>query len=448
MHLLRKIKNDFLHETSLSLVLLLVFFFLMMCFELDIVNREISDILSKRMGINIVLYGDINSEDGHCDSIDVYKKINQKYSEISDGLESLGGNKLMLEKYFQSNRVYSAEDIYNEMNYLLVYSETSSDSMLKTENQNLLNISSDFENNRHYYSALEMSHFNPNQTELALLSTYRQLSPLFVGVNNLPFSDLYLNDIQIIDGRTFTEQELRDGENVVIVNQNTYIFERGGIRSAAVGDIIPITIEVEGNTEIFYFKIIGINNGTDSGGIAVPSAEAAEQTDEIWLHNSNYYNMFFMPEKSLNVLISAYYQMCTDRGIEITKDSFTNNDPNLIYYSLYGGYRPAVINIYDVDKNGNIYLSHEGTNEYHEFLNHANNVLDEYTSHGISVKGTKYAGEKRVDAPSFILVKDGMVTRLETGVSDLQTDPYMDLNNEIVKDMQNKFDTLYNEYLK
>ena len=62
------------------------------------------------MGINIVLYGDINSEDGHCDSIDVYKKINQRYSEISDGLESIGGNKLMLEKYFQSNRVYSAED--------------------------------------------------------------------------------------------------------------------------------------------------------------------------------------------------------------------------------------------------------------------------------------------------------------------------------------------------
>ena len=119
--------------------------------------------------------------------------------------------------------------------------------------------------------------------------------------------------------------------------------------------------------------------------------------------------------------------------IDVRPDNDTNKD---------------IRDIYDVDKNGNIYLSHEGTNEYHEFLNHANNVLDEYTSHGISVKGTKYAGEKRVDAPSFILVKDGMVTRLETGVSDLQTDPYMDLNNEIVKDMQNKFDTLYNEYLK
>ena len=104
--------------------------------------------------------------------------------------------------------------------------------------------------------------------------------------------------------------------------------------------------------------------------------------------------------------------------------------------------------IYDVDKDGEIYLSHEGTKEYHEFLEYADSVLDEYTSHGISVKGTKYAGEKRVDAPSFILVKEGKTIRLETGVSNLQTDPYMELDDEIIKDMQNKFDALYNEYLK
>lgn len=119
--------------------------------------------------------------------------------------------------------------------------------------------------------------------------------------------------------------------------------------------------------------------------------------------------------------------------IDVRPDNDTNKD---------------IRDIYDVDKNGNIYLSHRGTNEYHEFLKYANNVLDEYTSHGISVKGTKYAGEKRVDAPSFILVKEGKTIRLETGVSNLQTDPYMELDDEIIKDMQNKFDTLYNEYLK
>ena len=119
--------------------------------------------------------------------------------------------------------------------------------------------------------------------------------------------------------------------------------------------------------------------------------------------------------------------------IDVRQDNDTNKD---------------IRDIYDIDKNGNIYLSHEGTKEYHEFLKTANNVLDEYSSHGVSVKGTKYAGEKRVDAPSFILVKNGKVTKLETGVSNIQTDPYMELNNEIIKEMQNKFDNLYNEFLK
>ena len=119
--------------------------------------------------------------------------------------------------------------------------------------------------------------------------------------------------------------------------------------------------------------------------------------------------------------------------IDVRPDNDTNKD---------------IRDIYDVDKKGEIYLSHEGTKEYHEFLKYADNVLDEYTSHGISVKGTKYAGEKRVDAPSFILIKSGVVKKLETGVSNIQKDPYMELNSKIVQDMQNKFDALYSEYLK
>lgn len=102
--------------------------------------------------------------------------------------------------------------------------------------------------------------------------------------------------------------------------------------------------------------------------------------------------------------------------------------------------------IYDI-KDGTIYLSHKGTKAYHKFLEYADNVLEEYESHGISVKDTKYEGEKRVGAPSFILIKNGMVTKLETGISEKETDPYMSLTDEITKDMENKFDSLYSEYL-
>lgn len=104
--------------------------------------------------------------------------------------------------------------------------------------------------------------------------------------------------------------------------------------------------------------------------------------------------------------------------------------------------------IYDTNEKGEIYLLHKGTDDYHTFIKYADSVLPEYSSHGVNVKGTKFAGQKRVGAPSFILVKDGIVTKLETGVSDDQNDPYMLINSSLKEDMQTKFKTLYNEFLK
>ena len=103
--------------------------------------------------------------------------------------------------------------------------------------------------------------------------------------------------------------------------------------------------------------------------------------------------------------------------------------------------------IFDYNENNEIYISHNGTKAYREFLKYADSVLKEYDSHGVSVKNTKYAGSKRVGAPSFILVKKGVVSKLETGVSDLETDPYMELTDDIISDMQNRFDSLYKDYL-
>lgn len=103
---------------------------------------------------------------------------------------------------------------------------------------------------------------------------------------------------------------------------------------------------------------------------------------------------------------------------------------------------------YDINDKNEIYLSHKGTEEYHKFIKTADSILNEYSSHGVEVKGTKYEGQKRVGAPSFILIKKGKPVLLEEGISDKLTDPYMDLTDEIIKDMTNKFDSLYNYYLK
>jgi len=91
--------------------------------------------------------------------------------------------------------------------------------------------------------------------------------------------------------------------------------------------------------------------------------------------------------------------------------------------------------IYSLDDNNKIYLSHKGTEAYHKFLEYANDILPDYSSHGVSVEGTEFEGAKRVGAPSFILVKKGTPIERISGVSEAETDPYMELTREILEDM-------------
>ena len=96
---------------------------------------------------------------------------------------------------------------------------------------------------------------------------------------------------------------------------------------------------------------------------------------------------------------------------------------------------------YDLDDNENIVLTHEGTKDYHKFLKLADNILNGYTYHGTNIEGIK-----RVGAPNFIMFKDGVGTKITTGISENETDSYMELTDEIINDMKNIFDEFYKEY--
>lgn len=104
--------------------------------------------------------------------------------------------------------------------------------------------------------------------------------------------------------------------------------------------------------------------------------------------------------------------------------------------------------IYSLDKKNKIYLSHEGTKAYHDFLKYADKVLVEYDSHGVSVKGTKFEGAKRVGAPNFIIVKNGKVTYMTEGIPSSLSDPFMKLDKQVTKDIEKEFIKLYKEFKK
>ena len=83
-----------------------------------------------------------------------------------------------------------------------------------------------------------------------------------------------------------------------------------------------------------------------------------------------------------------------------------------------------------LDVNKEIITSKEGTKDYYKLLEKLDNLLDDYTladEEGNEINTNK----KRIYAPNIVSIVDGVPTKMTTGISDLQTDAYMDLTEEM-----------------
>ena len=65
-------------------------------------------------------------------------------------------------------------------------------------------------------------------------------------------------------------------------------------------------------------------------------------------------------------------------------------------------------------------------------------VLDDYTLTNEDGEEVE-VGKKRIYAPNVVSVVSGQAKQLETGISEEQEDPFMDLSKDIKSDMYNKF---------
>lgn len=94
-----------------------------------------------------------------------------------------------------------------------------------------------------------------------------------------------------------------------------------------------------------------------------------------------------------------------------------------------------------MDESGNIKTEKEGTKDYYKLLELMDSVLSDYTS--TDLNGNKVSmGEKRIYAPNVVSVVEGKAVKMETGISDKLTDPYMKLTEEIEKDTYKMFKSL------
>lgn len=85
-------------------------------------------------------------------------------------------------------------------------------------------------------------------------------------------------------------------------------------------------------------------------------------------------------------------------------------------------------------KDGKIITEKDGSKGYYKLLELLDEVLEDYT-----LDDDINTNEKRIYAPSVISVVDGKAKELETGVSDKQTDGYMELTEVMKKETYEKF---------
>lgn len=96
----------------------------------------------------------------------------------------------------------------------------------------------------------------------------------------------------------------------------------------------------------------------------------------------------------------------------------------------------------EVDEEGNITTTKEGSKGYMELLEKMDSVLENYTLTKDEEKID--TGEKRIYAPNIVAVANGKAIQLETGISDKQKDGYQELTDKMKKETYNKFKCLIN----
>ena len=119
--------------------------------------------------------------------------------------------------------------------------------------------------------------------------------------------------------------------------------------------------------------------------------------------------------------------------LPILLDVAEESDIKKIYYVDVKDIRDKL----EINDDGDVVTIKEGSEGYIGLLNRLDNVLEDYTleHNGKEVK----TGEKRIYAPNIVSIVNGEAKELETGISDAQDNPYMELTDDMKKETYNKF---------
>ena len=114
-----------------------------------------------------------------------------------------------------------------------------------------------------------------------------------------------------------------------------------------------------------------------------------------------------------------------------------NNIKKIYYVDVYD-----IRDKYEVNKEGKLEKTEEGTDGYNELINLLGNVLDDYNITTESGE-TLSTNEKRIYAPNVVAVVNGKAVEMVEGISSKLEDPYSELTEEMKEESYNSFKCLW-----
>lgn len=130
-----------------------------------------------------------------------------------------------------------------------------------------------------------------------------------------------------------------------------------------------------------------------------------------------------------------------EKSIEVAKEK---NLSKIYYVAIWNEDGEEVLRDKYTLENGELKKTFEGTKEYQTLIELFQELLSDYTL--TSETGEKIStGEKRIYAPNFIYVENGVPKTLITGISEKQTNSREELTEEILKEEQQLFENFFSK---
>lgn len=140
---------------------------------------------------------------------------------------------------------------------------------------------------------------------------------------------------------------------------------------------------------------------------------------------------------------SSYCPWCRSIIETTIKVANEKNIEKIYYVDIWDGDHVEILrDAYKMNEDDKIELVSEGSDEYKELLKYFDNVLNDYTLTNSKGKKVK-VGEKRIFAPDFIYVEDGIAKDITDGISDKQKDSREELTEDILTEEYNKFSAFF-----